>query len=78
MHIDKIGKSGYFTLTLDTELQFPEKYWRPFLDELKATVRPHDRDYDQATQTWTIREAHYQAVVELRRKHFEKDQISLF
>ena len=77
MHIDRKGKSGFFTLSLDTELELPVKYWKGFIDDLKETIPTAARDYDVKKQTWTIADSHYQAVLDLKKKHFEKDQTSL-
>jgi hypothetical protein len=78
MQLDRKGKSGFFTLLLDTELELPPKYWKPFIDEMKDLIPWADRDYDPKTQVWTISDTYYQTVIGLRKKHFEKDQMSLF
>lgn len=78
MQIEKQGGSGFFTLRLDREMEYPAKYWMGFIEDIKEIVPASAREYDPKTQTWTITNGHYQTVIELRQKHFEKDQISLF
>lgn len=78
--IERVGQSGYFTLHLNTE-ELPARCWKYaqwFLDELKEAVPPADREYNPTTQVWTIHDSYYQTVQEIRRRHFAKDQISLF
>ena len=78
MLIERLGHSGFFTLRLTHETDYKSKYWMGFIDELKEIVPAKHREYDPKTQTWTIVDSHYQEVIELKQKHFEKDQINMF
>ena len=78
MKVDRQGKAGFFNLHLDVEMEFPRKYWQSFIDELKQSIPWRERDYDPKAETWIIADAHYQVIIDLRKKHFEKDQMNLF
>ena len=71
--------AGYFTLTLDNELEHKWKFVQGFIDELKELVPWRDREYDQKTKVWTIKDEYYQRVFELHQKHFvPQNQLGLF
>lgn len=77
MHIERTA--GYFTLSLDTELEHKWKFVQGFIDELKELVPWRDREFEPSTKVWTIKEDWYGQVYALYQKHFvPKNQLGLF
>ena len=76
MYVDKVP--GFVNFRLTSEMILPQQVWQGFIEDVKKELPSHARDYDPKTYTWTVNEAGWKTVCQLRKKWFmDERQVNL-